>query len=407
MDNWFKSKWFVRVVSLIFAVSLYVFVSIEVDSSNDDSRILPGTSSETQILEDVPLEIRIDSEKYVVSGVPEYVTVTLEGPTHVLTPIARQQSFSVFIDLEELDEGEHTVEVEYTNVPDDLSVYIEPKTVDITIEERASEEFPINIDIINEDKLPVGYELGEPQLNPETVTITSSRQIIDQIAMVKVFVDVSGLTESINNRELPINIYDSQGNELNVRIEPENTVLSMEVNNPSKVVPLNVPTRNELPEGYELVSLEPTIDEVQVFATTEVLAELETVSTEPVDLSEITETGTIQVPLDLPGNVASNTEEIEISVELEQTKELEDIAIQVEGMEEDNYTFITPQTAMMNVIAVGNDMYVNGLESNDIEISINLDGLLEGEHHIPVSVTGPEYVTIETEYEEVILEVSD
>lgn len=407
MDNWFKSKWFVRVVSLIFAVSLYVFVSIEVDSSNDDSRILPGASSETQTLEDVPLEIRIDSEKYVVSGVPEYVTVTLEGPTHVLTPIARQQSFSVFIDLEELDEGEHTVEVEYTNVPDDLSVYIEPKTVDITIEERASEEFPINIDIINEDKLPVGYELGEPQLNPETVTITSSRQIIDQIAMVKVFVDVSGLTESINNRELPINIYDSQGNELNVRIEPENTVLSMEVNNPSKVVPLNVPTRNKLPEGYELVSLEPTIDEVQVFATTEVLAELETVSTEPVDLSEITETGTIQVPLDLPGNVASNTEEIEISVELEQTKELEDIAIQVEGMEEDNYTFITPQTAMMNVIAVGNDMYVNGLESNDIEISINLDGLLEGEHHIPVSVTGPEYVTIETEYEEVILEVSE
>lgn len=407
MDNWFKSKWFVRVVSLIFAVSLYVFVSVEVDSTNDDSRILPGASSETQTLEDVPLEILIDSDRYVVSGVPEYVTVTLEGPTHLLTPIARQQNFSVFIDLEDLDEGEHTVEVEYTNVPDDLSVYIEPKTVDVTIEERASEEFSINIDIINEDKLPVGYELGEPTLDPNTVTITSSKHIIDQIAMVKVFVDVSGLTESINNRELPINVYDSQGNELSVRIEPENTILSMEVNNPSKVVSLNVPTTKELPDGYKLVSLEPKIDEVQVFATTDVLAELESVSTEPVDLSKITKTGTINVPLDLPDNVASNIEEVEVDVELEQTKEIEDIAIQVEGMDEDNYTFITPQSAMMNVIAVGNEIYVGGLEPDDIEVSINLDGLLEGQHNIPVSVTGPEYVTFEAEYEEVTLEVND
>ncbi len=53
-------------------------------------------------------------------------------------------------------------------------------------------------------------------MNPETVTIVSSESIIEQIAMVKVFIDVTDLKESITNREVPVSVYDIQGNDLNV-----------------------------------------------------------------------------------------------------------------------------------------------------------------------------------------------
>src|SRR5699024_4289379 len=155
-----------------------VFVSVEENPNQPELRFF-GSSTEMQTLDDVPVDIRID-ENYVVSGVPEFVSVTLEGPTSILTKTVRLRNFDVFVDLTGLEEGDHTVEIEYENVPDDLSIYIEPKTIDVTIEERATEEFPVSVDFLNTDKLPDGYELGETTIDPETVTITSSKSVVEQ-----------------------------------------------------------------------------------------------------------------------------------------------------------------------------------------------------------------------------------
>ncbi|WP_407058525.1 CdaR family protein [Paracerasibacillus soli] len=77
----------------------------------------------------------------------------------------------------------------------------------------------MSADFLNKDQLPDGYELGEYKVEPQKVKITSSKSVIEKISLVKVFVNVAGLTESINNREVPVKVYDSQGNELRVRIE--------------------------------------------------------------------------------------------------------------------------------------------------------------------------------------------
>ena len=119
MDRLFQSKWFIRIISLVFAITLYMFVTVETNVNQDDSRIPLGTVNDVQVLEEVPLGIKIDADQYVVSGVPDHVKVTLEGRTSVLTPIIRQLNFNVFIDLRDLDEGEHHVDVEYENLPED------------------------------------------------------------------------------------------------------------------------------------------------------------------------------------------------------------------------------------------------------------------------------------------------
>src|SRR5699024_10681527 len=166
MDNWFNNKWFVRGISLALAILLYVFVSYEMTTTQSESRIPGGPDTDkVQTLNDVPVSIRIDSDKYVVSGVPEFVTVSLEGPNSILTPTVMQSNYEVYVDLADLDEGTHTVDINYTKISDELSVYIEPKTIDVTIEERATEEFAVNVDFINMDQLPEGYELGEPEVN--------------------------------------------------------------------------------------------------------------------------------------------------------------------------------------------------------------------------------------------------
>src|SRR5699024_912303 len=152
-----------------------------------------------------------------------------------------------------------------------------------------------------------------------------------QIAMVKVFVDVAGLTESINNREVPVNVYDSQGNVLNVRVKPETVVVSVDVDNPSKVVDVTVPTTGELADGCSLTSLIPDIEEVEVFATSQTLEGITEIETEEIDLSKVSETGSVDVKLSLPDGVHVEQDTVVVDIELEQEKEIVDVPIEVEN----------------------------------------------------------------------------
>lgn len=402
MDKWFQSKWFVRIISLILAVSMYLFVTVETDKSDDDSRIIPGATNEVQVLEDVPLDIRIDSDQYVVSGVPEVVTVTLKGRTSILTPIARQQNFTVFVDLRDLEEGEHEVEVEHENIPEELTAYIEPKTITVNIEKRATREFAVDVEFVNMDKFPVGYELGTPEVNPETVTIVSSESIIEQIAMVKVFIDVTDLKESITNREVPVSVYDIQGNDLSVIVEPESVAVSVLVERPSKTVPLNVRTTGELPEGLSMDEITAP-EEIEIFGRRAMLSEIDEIHTKEIDLSDIEESGEYEVEIDFPEGVTANDETVEVEIQLHEEKVFEDVSIDTVGQNSHDITFVQPDDSKLNVTAIGNDQLIKNMEKTDISASIDISNLNEGEHQVSLSVSGPNNIRLEPEFNRITI----
>lgn len=402
MDKWFQSKWFVRIISLILAVSMYLFVTVETDKSDDDSRIIPGATNEVQVLEDVPLDIRIDSDQYVVSGVPEVVTVTLKGRTSILTPIARQQNFTVFVDLRDLEEGEHEVEVEHENIPEELTAYIEPKTITVNIEKRATREFAVDVEFVNMDKFPVGYELGTPEVNPETVTIVSSESIIEQIAMVKVFIDVTDLKESITNREVPVSVYDIQGNDLSVIVEPESVAVSVLVERPSKTVPLNVRTTGELPEGLSMDEITAP-EEIEIFGRRAMLSEIDEIHTKEIDLSDIEESGEYEVEIDFPEGITANDETVEVEIQLHEEKVFEDVSIDTVGQNSHDITFVQPDDSKLNVTAIGNDQLIKNMEKTDISASIDISNLNEGEHQVSLSVSGPNNIRLEPEFNQITI----
>lgn len=403
VDNWFRSKWFVRVLSLAFAVTLYAFVNVSENPNSDAT--FSGSSDATETLDNVPVDIRIDRDKYVVSDVPEEVQVTLQGNRASLTPYLLQRNFEVYVDLEGLGEGPHDVELQH-NIPGDVEVFIEPKTVQVNIEERASQEFAVTADLINQDKMADGYEVVDYSINPETITITSSRNVINSIGSVKVYVNMEDVDESINNRELPVNVYDVQGNELNVRMEPESIQVSVEVDNPSKSVPLSVETTGELEEDLELGSISSNTEEVEIYSQSDVLEDISEVNTEPVDLSDVEESGTVEVPLDLPENVqAPETDEVEVTIEVDGTRTIEDVPIEEEGLGnglEASYT-----DSSLDVELKGDASLLNDLTADDIRAVLDFSDLEPGEHNVPVTIEAPDDVTAAGSVEEVTVEIID
>lgn len=404
MDKMFQSKWAIRVISLVLALTLYFFVNIESNTKQNESRVDPGSSTETQVLEEVPLDIKIDAENYVVSGVPEMVSVTLEGKRSSLAPIVRLRNFTVEVDLTEYEEGEHTVSLEQVGLPENVIAYIEPKEIDISIEKRATKEFLVDVDFVNLDKVPIGYEIGEPELTPGAVTIVSSEANIEQIAMVKVFIDVRDIKESIRNRELPVAVYDAQGNDLNVRVEPATVTVSVPVERPSKTVPLTIKTKGELAEDMEIGSMESTT-EIEVFGKREFLNNMDEITTKELDMATIEASGTVEVELDFPEGVIANEEVVEVDIELVQAKEFKAIPIDIEGLDEADITMIKPTKAEMDIIAKSSDTIIKELQETDIRAFINLSDLDVGEHEVDVIVEGPDDIIFESKVEKVTIEV--
>lgn len=404
MDKLFQNKWAIRVISLILALTLYFFVNLEANSEQNESRVDPGNASETQVLEDVPLDIKIDAENYVVSGVPEVVSVTLEGKRSSLAPIVRLRNFDVIVDLTDYEEGDHTVTLEYEGLPENVTAYIEPKEIDVTIESRATEQFGVDIDLVNEDKLPVGYELGEPEITPETVTLVSSREQIEQVAMVKAFVDVRDLKESIRNKEVPIVVYDAQGNDMNVRVEPETVTISIPVERPSKTVDLNLETKGDLPDDIEIKNMEIP-SEIEIFGKKELLSEIDQISTEELDMSKIENSGKQKVALDFPDGITSNDDKVDVDIELEQTKQFKEVPIEVIGKDESDVRFVKPKDPEIEVTIKGSDEILKKVNEEDVKATIDLSGLEEGEHKVDVQLEGPEDVTLKAEPKEVTVEV--
>lgn len=414
MDKWLEKPWAIRLVALFLAVLLFAVAAFDqnVNDRNSESRTPSVATNETQTLEDVPVQVMIDEEKYVVSGVPDTVTVTLQGPVSLVTPVAVRRNFEVFINLEDLEVGSHTVPIEFDGIPNKINVYIEPKDIEVIIEERASKEFTTSVDLINRDKMEAGYEIANVYAEPNTVELVGSKSAIERVAIVKAYVDVTGLNESQTFDNVPIKVYDSEGNELSVRVNPPTLKITVDVKSPNKTVPIALKTENELPEGLRITKMELESEEVQVFASEDYLETLEEIETKPIDLSSITESTSVEVEIATTEQVRKlNKSTVKVNIEVEKVEEqtFEGISIDLENIPENMTAKL--DTTTVNVTLKGFPSVLEEISKADIQVSVDLKGLASGKHEIPLRIELPDdfkdQVQIASDTESITVELTD
>ncbi|UOR10564.1 CdaR family protein [Halobacillus amylolyticus] len=318
MDNLFRNRWFIRIISLLLAVLLWVSINID-DSMDSEDQWLGEGSSEMEIMNNVPIEVRFDSEQYVVSGLPQNVVVTVEGSNSAITPVVRQQSFTVYADLTDLGPGTHEVSLQHTGITSNLTVNIDPKEVEVTIEEKDSKDVGVNVDYINENEIENEYVIGEAKVDPEQVTITGSASVIDRVALVQTIIDVGSAEGTIEDVEAPVKVYDAQGNELNVLLDPSTVEVTVPLTKPKKTVPVSVTPQGGAPEGVIIDSITTETEEVVISGPKDVLAQIDTLSDIPVDVTEISGDQTAEIEIPLPEGVNSvDPKKIEVEIIVDQ-----------------------------------------------------------------------------------------
>ena len=310
ISKWMTKKSFLVVISFILTMALFVYAS-ESSPSRQSAAVSIQTTSNT--IGNVPVYVDMDSQLYTVTGLPEAVTLRIEGSSSSLLAVAGNASYRVKTpNLNELGTGKHMITLQVTGLPSGVKGTVSPETVEIVIEKKATVELPVSVNV-NRANLPGAYKSGQALVSPARVTISGPESLINQVENVLATVTVPENTKADYTSSVAVQALDATGKPLALKVEPEQVQVRVPITTNSKKVPLVLTTTGSAGSQYTY-QLKSDIKEVTILGSQEVLDRLTAIPV-VVDVSQMTKTTTQAVKLTLPTGVDSVTPE-NISVEV-------------------------------------------------------------------------------------------
>lgn len=314
MKDFWDKRWVIRIISLLFAILLVVYIDSTQTGfvTQGESKKTRQTANETQTIS-VPLQVSVNTDKYYVVGYPEKVKITLEGSNALVTSTVNTQSFRAYIDLTHKKIGKQTVKVEVTGLNSQLSYTINPATVNVDIERRKSRTMPVQIEY-NKNAVANGYNIGTASVDPQQVEVTGARSEVNQIDQIVAKLPLPNGINHDYERQVILIAEDKKGRQLNSVINPSTVKASLPISLFKKKVKLNLKPKNE--KNNKVYSVTAKNDEVTLYGQKETLAKIKQLDVD-VDLKGISYSTVKNYPLVLPKGVARvDPENVQISIKV-------------------------------------------------------------------------------------------
>ena len=315
MREFWKKSWFIKLVSLLIAVLLVIYINSTQGGflSQGQAEKTRQTANKTQTIK-VPLQVSVDTDKYYVVGYPEKVSVTLEGSTALVTSTVNTQNFRAYIDLTNKSIGKHNVKIHVNGINRQISYSLNPRSVEVDIQRRKSTTMPIQIEY-NKSAVAHGYQLGHSSVYPQQVEVTGARSEVDQIDQIVAKVVLPNGIDHTYERQVNLIAEDHKGRQLNVVIDPATAKVSIPVTTAKKAVKIKLEPEHE--KMNKIYSLTAKTKYVTLYGSEEDLAKVKHLKV-PVDLGTITTSTTKTITFNLPdGVVRSNPRQITVDVKVE------------------------------------------------------------------------------------------
>jgi len=350
----------------------------------------------TRGIANIPIEVgELPDTLQIVSSFQD-VTVTLSGAASRVDPIQAQE-ITVVADTSGISEpGEYRVPL-LVDAPDVSDRSVEPEEVLIQVDSRVSEIFPLNP--IYTDTVDQTRAIGDIEPAVSQVTVTGPSTAVDRIAEVILPVTIAQQTQSYDAPYMPYAVDESGQRVTEVDILPESVLTHVEVQTRGKSVSV-IPTVTGVPaEGYSVQQRRALPDTIVVDGPEEVLNDLLFVNTEPVDVTDSSQSISTRVGLaDLPEEVtvlepASGLVEVRVAIEdtSSSSQTLNNLPIESVGLEDNLTATFEPASISIQVSAPVD--VLQAMTPEDINIFVNLSDLEPGTHRIAPEVTVPQGAT--------------
>lgn len=398
MDKLMDNHWFLRGIALLLAIMLYMSTNIDKNVSNNFNPSPFPVGDTTETISGVPVSAYYDEDKYVVSGIPENVSVTLEGQNNVVAAAKVKRQFEVFVNLRGYTPGTYEIPLKYSGVPNNLHLKVQPAKIQVTIKKKEVKSFPVEVKYLNENQVQKGTVIDKPIVKPGTVEVAGTTEELSQISLVRAYVDLKGINKTVT-KEAKIVLYDKDGNQLDLKTGSSTVNVTVPVSSPEKTVSLGVTKKGSLQEGITVTSIKVEPSEVEIYGSKDVLDNITSLEGIEVDLSKITESTTFDASVSLPKGVTkSDPSQVKVTVEVQkqQRKTITDIPLQVNGLSDLlTMKFSDPQSGKISVDVSGDASIIEKISTDQIKASINVGNMGAGTHDVPIQISGPNNVTLE------------
>lgn len=302
-----KNNWKAKALSLLAAIILWSFVI----TNTNPMRSIQFREVPVTILN----ESELNERGYAIeqNDVNPTVNVKVQAQRSQLNSIT-PDDLAANAEIKNFDEGIQTIRVKITSPSGVVIDEISPKEINVKLEKIINMQKNVELNISNNLRDDVIIE--DTTITPEKVVVTGPRSKVNKIKKLIINInDISLVSEGTSNLE--INPVDENGDIVEgVSLSQGFANVSLRVLT-TKEVSIQLQTTGDVADGYTTSSTSLLNDKVVVKGSQDALNNLETIKTEPVDISNMKKSTEGKATLELPEGVSLNDSKENITYKIE------------------------------------------------------------------------------------------
>ncbi len=391
LENVLSKQTTLLLLSGVLAFILFVIV---------DQKILMLNTSSAEVFKDQKITVEYDEERFVITGIPETVDITLIGNKSDLYIAKQSSDHNVTVDLSDIKEpGTYEVEIEYEKGLPSIEYSVNPSEVTVVVYLKETKNQSLSYKVVNADHLENEVEISNVVLNTDSVVLRGADFQLEKVASVEAIIDVDKLTTTDPGKQVLEDIalvaYDKDGNIVDVEINTKSPVTAeVEITSTSRVVNLNFVPNNKVPFGKAISSYKFSQDTVVVYGPAEVLDELEKTGIDIlVDVSKLTNNYSTTIEIPKPAGVKKmSINKVDVDVSITNSAEPINMTLKIDALNVPNgYTAgaASPDDAEVMVSITGAQNIINNLDPSNFQAYVDLSTIKNvkaGTHEVDIKI---------------------
>lgn len=382
-----------KVLSVVFAIIFWLFV---MDQENPEM---------SKWIVNIPVELKneqmlLDDGLVLMDKTEKFVEVEIRGRRNDVMNVTAED-IKVTANLLGHGKGNASVALDKTILQNNVVISdISQQEVKLFIDQIIEVPKPVDIGIIG--KIKSGFIKDQMVILPEEVLVKGPETYVNAVSGIKGELDVTELTED-TNKEVAIYTVDNDGNMVsNIELGVQYVDVQMGI---KKVKSINVLPNliGETSGDYKIVNVALTPSEIVLKGHKDIIDNIEALSTNPIDVSSLTETTELQADMVIPEGTSIMYFEppFKLNVEVEKVEEqvyeltTDDIQLKTsDGFSEINDDLVVGEgyqlsfgtevsTIQLTVKEV--PRVLEGLGVNDFRVYVDTTDLTEGTHTVPIT----------------------
>jgi len=316
--------------------------------------------------------------------------VTIRAPRTVWDTLVAGQ-IHVTADLAGLPPGEHVIPLRaQLDVPIGQVTKLNPATIRVTLENRATRELPVSVEQVGEPAR--GYEAGHFDLSTLTAVVSGPASAVDRVSKVAATISLEGLKTDLQ-KDVALGLVDASGKPVaGVSLEPASVQVKVPITQKQgfRDVAVTIDRTGQVAAGYRItnITVAPPVITVSSSDPQRVEALPGFVKTQPLDLTGASDDIVVRLPLALPEGVSVEGEpsvQVQVNIAAIESSQTEQRQLEFQGLGPGLSATASPDTVV--VLVSGPLPVLDRLKQEDVRVILDVTGLEPGTYSLTPEVS--------------------